>query len=63
MVALLHCGEDGFPDAVIGQIAQRISRAVHRTRHENYIRPNVLNPKVALGSSKLSFISNDRPYM
>jgi len=34
MVALLHCGEDGFPDAVIGQIAQRISKGIQRTRHD-----------------------------
>ena len=35
MVALLHCGEDGFPDAVIGQIAQRISKGIQRTRHDH----------------------------
>jgi len=34
MVALLHCGEDGFPDDVIGQITQRISKVIQRTRHD-----------------------------
>jgi hypothetical protein len=55
MVALLHCGEDGFPDDVIGQLTRRISKARQDTQHEDYIRPNVLIPKAALGSNGLSF--------
>jgi hypothetical protein len=57
-VALLHCGEDGFPDDVIGQLTQSISKAIQNTQHEDYIRPNVLIPKAALGSIELSFRSN-----
>jgi hypothetical protein len=55
MVALLVCGENGFPDDVIGHLTQRISKAIQDTQHEDYMRPNVLIPKAALGSNGLSF--------